>query len=87
VILLKASRKAVQVPFDGDEDEPGDDDDNGTNDAYRRLWNLAIQGRKQGETVEQAFARLHAEEKHRDLVTAEKRLHNARVAKAMGIGP
>jgi hypothetical protein len=52
------------------------------NDAYRRLMDLANEQRRGGETVEQAFARLYADPKHRDLVTTEKRMHTARVAKA-----
>jgi hypothetical protein len=56
------------------------------NDAYRRLMDLANEKRQQGETVEQTFARLYADPQYRDLVSTEKRLHNVRVAKAMGIG-
>jgi len=38
------------------------------------------------DDVEQAFSRLYADPKNRGLVTTEKRLHNVRVAKAMGAG-
>jgi hypothetical protein len=84
-ILLKASRKAVQVPFDDDEDRVDGEKADNVNEAYRRLMDLAIQERKQGETVEQAFARLHADPKYRNLVSIEKRMHEAKVAKAMGL--
>ena len=47
---------------------------------------LANEKRKEGETVEQAFARLYTDPKNRDLVITEKRLHQARVVKALGIG-
>jgi flagellar motility protein MotE (MotC chaperone) len=57
-----------------------------TNEAFRQLMDLAIEEKKDGETVEQAFARLHADPKYRDLVSTEKRMHSARVAKAMGAG-
>ena len=46
---------------------------------------LAKENRKEGETVEQAFARLYADPKNRDLVATEKRLHQAWVAKALGV--
>jgi hypothetical protein len=85
-ILLKASRKAVQVPFDGEDDKVDGDAAEDVNEAFRRLMDLAIQERKQGETVAQAFARLHADPKYRDLVSTEKRLHEAKMAKAMGLG-
>jgi hypothetical protein len=57
-----------------------------TNDAYRRLMDLANEKRQQGETVEQAFSRLYADPNYRDLVSTVKRMHNVRVAKAMGAG-
>jgi hypothetical protein len=76
----------VQEPFDGEDDRVDSDRAKDANDAFRRLRDLAIQERKQGETAEQAFARLHADPKYRDLVAAEKRIHEARMAKAMGLG-
>jgi hypothetical protein len=57
-----------------------------TNDAYRRLMDLANDERKTGETVEQAFARLYADPSYRDLVATEKRLYSARASKALGGG-
>jgi hypothetical protein len=56
-----------------------------TNDAYRRLMALANENRQKGETVEQAFARLYADPSYRELVSMEKRMHTARVAKAVGV--
>jgi hypothetical protein len=35
--------------------------------------------------VEQAFARLYADPKYRDLVATEKRMHGARVVKTLRI--
>jgi hypothetical protein len=48
-LLLKASRKAVQVPFDDDEDQVDGERADNVNEAYRRLMDLAIQERKQGK--------------------------------------
>jgi hypothetical protein len=39
--------------------------------AYRRLMDLAVKERKEGETVAQAFARVMRNDKNRDLVAAE----------------
>jgi hypothetical protein len=47
---------------------------------------LANEKRKKGETVEQAFARLYADPKYRDLVATEKRMQAQKVAKAVGVG-
>jgi hypothetical protein len=85
-ILLKASRKAVQVPFDDEDDEVDGEKADNVNEAYRQLMDFAVQEQRQGETVEQAFARLHADPKYRNLVSIEKRLHQTTVAKAMGLG-
>lgn len=84
-LLMKAHRAAVGEDYSG-EPVKADDAPTATNDAYNRLKDLANEQRRGGETVEQAFARLYADPKNRDLVTTEKRMHTARVAKAMGTG-
>ena len=89
VLLPNLYSRAVRDTIYGPEvqQEGSDDDDVGkTNEAYRRLRDLAIQERKQGETVEQAFARVHADPKYRDLVSIEKRMHAAKMNKAIGLG-
>ena len=83
-LLMQAHRAAGGEDYSGEPD--ADDDEPLTNEAFRRLMDLAAEKRKKGETVEQAFARVHADPKYRDLVTTERRMHNARVAKAMGAG-
>jgi hypothetical protein len=83
-LLMQAHKAASGEDFTGEPDK--DDNEPTTNEAFRRLMDLATEKRELGETVEQAFARLYADPKYRDLVSAEKRMHGARVAKAMGIG-
>jgi hypothetical protein len=83
-LLMQAHKAASGEDFTGERDK--DDNEPVTNEAFRRLMDLATDKREQGETVEQAFARLYSDPKYRDLVSTEKRMHGARVAKAMGIG-
>jgi hypothetical protein len=83
-LLMQAHKAASGEDFTGERDK--DDKEPTTNEAFRRLMDLATDKREQGETVEQAFARLYADPKYRDLVALEKRLHSAQLAKAMGIG-
>jgi len=48
---------------------------------------LADENRKDGETIlNRPSPGLYADPNNRDLVSAEKRMHRARVAKAMGAG-
>jgi len=83
-LLMQAHKAASGEDYSG---EPEDtDDEPTTNEGYQRLMDLAAEKRKKGETVEQAFARLYADPKYRDLVATEKRMHQARVAKAIGFG-
>jgi hypothetical protein len=84
-VLMQAHKAARGDDYTGEPDDKTDDEP-ATNDAYRRLMDLAAEKREKGETVEQAFARLYADPKYRDLVATEKRAHTDRVAKAMGIG-
>jgi hypothetical protein len=81
--MSRAHKAASGEDYSG-EPAKADDGPAATNDAYSRLMDLANEQRREGETVEQAFARLHADPKNRDLVTTEKRMHQVRVAKAMG---
>jgi hypothetical protein len=83
-VLMHAHKLAGGEDYQGEPDE--EDNQPFTNEGYRRLMDLANQNRREGETVEQAFARLYADPKNRDLVATEKRLHQARVAKALRIG-
>jgi hypothetical protein len=83
-LLMQAHKAASGEDYSGEPDK--DDAEPTTNDAFRRLMDLATEKREQGETVEQAFARLYSDPKYRDLVSTEKRMHGAQVAKAMGIG-
>ena len=82
---MRAHRMADGEDYQGEPDEDVVDVPV-TNDAFHRLMDLANEKRREGETVEQAFARLYADPKNRDLVTTEKRMHKVRVAKAMGKG-
>jgi hypothetical protein len=84
-LLMRAHRAAAGEDYSG-EPVKADDAPTATNDAYSRLMDLANEQRREGETVEQAFARLYADPKYRDLVSTEKRMHSVRVAKAMGAG-
>jgi hypothetical protein len=84
-VLMQAHKAATGDDYQGEPDENVVDMP-ATNDAFRRLMDLANEKRREGETTEQAFARLYSDPKHWDLVSTEKRLHNVRVAKAMGIG-
>jgi len=83
-LLLHAHKMAGGEDYAGEpekaEEEPK------TNEAYRRLMDLAAENRREGETVEQAFARLYADPKYRDLVVTEKRMHTERVMKVLGLG-
>jgi hypothetical protein len=82
-LLMQAHKAASGDDYSGEaEDKTGGEPV--TNDAYRRLVDLAAEKREKGETVEQAFARLYADPKYRDLVVTEKRMHAERVTKAMG---
>jgi hypothetical protein len=83
-VLMQAHKLAGGEDYQGEPDE--DDGEPMTNEGYRRLMDLANENRKEGETVEQAFARLYTDPKNRDLVATEKRLHQAWVAKALGTG-
>jgi len=83
-VLMQAHKMADGEDYQGEPDE--DDGEPMTNEGYRRLMGLANEQREKGETVEQAFARLYADPKYRDLVATEKRMHNIRVAKAMRAG-
>jgi hypothetical protein len=83
-LLMQAHKAACGTDYCGEPDET--DDEPTTNEGYQRLMDLAAEKREKGETVEQAFARLHADPKYRDLVATEKRMHNVQVAKAMGFG-
>jgi len=80
-ILMQAHKAAGGEDYCGEPEKANDDPV--TNEAFRRLMDLAAEQRREGETVEQAFARLHADPKYRDLVATEKCLHSARVAKAL----
>jgi hypothetical protein len=82
-VLMQAHKAATGEDYSG-EPVKADDAPTPTNDAYSRLMDLANEQRRGGETVEQAFARLYADPKNRDLVVTEKRMHTERVAKAMG---
>jgi hypothetical protein len=82
-LLMQAHKAARGEDYAGQRDDVDDEPD--TNEGYRRLMDFAAEKRKKGETVEQAFARLYADPKYRDLVGAEKRMHTERMAKAMGI--
>jgi hypothetical protein len=82
-LLMEAHRAAGGEDYSGELDP--EDEKPIANDAYQRLMDLAAEKQKNGETVEQAFARLYADPRHRDLVVTEKRMHSARVAKAFGI--
>jgi hypothetical protein len=81
---MQAHKAAQGDDFSGEPEK--DDEAPTTNDAFRRLMDLANEKRQKGESVEQAFARLYADPNNRDLVSTEKRLHNVRVAKALGLG-
>ena len=83
-VLMQAHKVASGEDYGGEPEK--DDKELVTNEAYRRLMDLAADERKDGETVEQAFARLHADPKYQDLVATEKRSHVDRVAKAMVMG-
>jgi hypothetical protein len=82
-LLMQAHKSAGGEDYCGEPDE--NEDEPTTNEGYRRLMDLAAEKRKKGETVGQAFARLYADPKYRDLVTTEKRMHNVQVVKAMGL--
>ena len=82
---MQAHKAASGEDYSGERIK-ADDGPIATNDAYKRLMDLANEKRKPGETVEQAFARLYADPNYRDLVTTEKRMHNVRVNKALGGG-
>jgi hypothetical protein len=79
-LLMQAHKVAYGDDYQGEPDE--EENQPVTNDGYRRLMDLANEKRKDGETIEQAFARLYTDPKFRDLVASEKRLHNVQVAKA-----
>jgi hypothetical protein len=83
-VLMQAHKAASGEDFSGEPDKV--DDEPTTNEAFRRLMNLANEKRREGETTEQAFARLYADPQYRNLVFTEKRQHAARVAKAMAAG-
>jgi hypothetical protein len=83
-LLMQAHKAAGGDDYSGEPDKPIEEPV--TNEAYQRLMDSAAKERRESETVEQCFRRLHADPKYRDLVATEKRLHNVRVAKAMGIG-
>jgi hypothetical protein len=83
-LLMQAHKAAGGEDYCGEPEKANDEPV--TNEAFRRLMDLAAEQRNDDETVEQAFARLHADPKYRDLVTTEKRMHSARVAKAMLVG-
>ena len=83
-LLMQAHKAAVGEDYCGEADNAHAVPT--TNEGYQRLMDLAAEKRKKGETVEQAFARLYADSKYRDLVATEKRLHSVQVAKAMGLG-
>jgi len=83
-LLMQAHKAAGGEDYCGEPGKPSDEPV--ISEAYRRLMDLAAEKRKKGETVEQAFARLYADPKYRDLVVTEKRMHSARVAKAVGVG-
>jgi hypothetical protein len=84
-LLMRAHRAAAGEDYSGEQDDKADDKPV-TNEAFQRLMSLAAEQRRSGETVEQTFARLYADPKNRDLVSMEKRMHSARVAKALGVG-
>jgi hypothetical protein len=63
-VLMQAHKAASGEDFTGEPDE--DDDEPTTNEAFRRLMDLATEKRELGETVEQAFARLYSDPKYRD---------------------
>jgi hypothetical protein len=83
-VLMRAHKLAGGENYQGEPEE--DDNQPVTNEGYRRLMDLANENRKEDETIEQAFARLYTDPKNRDLVATEKRLHQARVAKAFRVG-
>ena len=82
--VMRAHKAASGEDYSGEPVKA--DDEPVTNEAFRRLMDLANESRRNGETVEHAFARLYADPKSRDLVTTEKRMHTERVAKALGTG-
>jgi hypothetical protein len=82
-LLMQAHKTASGEDYSGEPDN--DDDAPTTNEAYRRLMDLAAEKRKKGETIEQAFARLYADPRYADLVKREKAAHAQRVEKVMGI--
>jgi hypothetical protein len=83
-VLMQAHKAAIGEDYSGEPEK--NDEAPTTSDAFRRLMDLANEKREKGETAEQAFARLYADPNNRDLVSTEKRMHNLRVAKAMGAG-
>jgi hypothetical protein len=83
-LLMQAHKAAGGDDYSGEPDKPIEEPV--TNEAYQRLMDLAAKERRGSETVEQCFSRLHADPKYRDLVATEKRMHNVRVAKALGLG-
>jgi hypothetical protein len=83
-LLMQAHKASNGEDYSG-EPETQKDEELTTNDAYRRLMDLAHEKRKDGESLEQSFARLYSDPKYRNLVATEKRLHQGRVTKALGI--
>lgn len=81
-LLMQAHNATVGEDYCGEADNAHDEPM--TSEPYRQLMDLANKKRKKDETVEQAFARLYADPKYKDLVTTEKRMYNVQVAKAMG---
>jgi len=83
-LLLTAYKTVGGEDYSGEQDNVEDEPQ--TNEGYRRLMDLAAERRRDGETIQQTFARLYADLDYRQLVATEKRMHPGRVAKAMGIG-
>jgi len=86
-ILFKASRKAVQEPWDAEDDDDEDEKDDGTSDSYKKLMAKAAELRAVNPHLSQAqvFSRLYSDPANRRLAKADQEAHLTKVAKSVGL--